>query len=74
MLLVSVVGIHYLQVFGAAWNKAKVCVDPLSEPVSLFFVQYDPLYGVSEVARVLSAVASTIEELNKCYSDPTSGG
>lgn len=33
MLLVSVVGCHYLQVFGAVWNGSRVCVDPLSDPV-----------------------------------------
>jgi hypothetical protein len=50
MLLVSVVGSHYFQVFGALWNGAKVCVDPLSDPVSLLFVRRDPRRGVSKVA------------------------
>ena len=74
MLLVSVVGPHYFQVFGAVWNGAKVCVDPLSDPVSLLFVRRDPRHGVSKVARVLAAIASTIDGLKQYYSNPTSEG
>ena len=56
MLLVSVVGCHYLQVFGAAWDREKrACVDPLSSPVSLLFVPRDPSYGVTKVAKVREA-------------------
>ena len=57
MLLISVVGCHYLQVFGAVWFRAKcVCMDPLASPLSLLYVPRDPTYGVSKVARVLAAI------------------
>jgi len=34
VLLISVIGCHYLQVFGATWYGDSVCVDPLCSPVS----------------------------------------
>ena len=30
LLLVTVVGCHHMQVFGAVWNGSHICVDPLS--------------------------------------------
>ena len=33
MLLATVVGCHYFQVFGAAWDGSSLCVDPLCPPV-----------------------------------------
>ena len=69
MLLVSVVGCHYLQVFGAAWDGDKrVCVDPLSSPVSLLFVPRDPNHGVSKVAKLLFAMNRAISDLRSHYA------
>lgn len=70
MLLATVVGCHYFQVFGAAWDGSKVCIDPLCSPVSLLFVPRDPNYGVSKTARLLSAMCSTVDELKKYYECP----
>ncbi len=57
MLLVSVVGCHYFQVFGAVWNGERcVCVDPLGSPASLLFVPRDPHNGVLKLARLLSMI------------------
>ena len=69
MLLVSVVGCHYFQVFGAVWNGCHICVDPLSEPISLLPVPRDPNCGVEVVARVLAALSSTLDALIEFYSD-----
>ena len=66
MLLVSVVGCHYLQVFGATWNGHKcVCIDPLCSPISLLFVPRDPNDGVLKLARLLSVMDKTMGELTK---------
>ena len=64
MLLVSVIGCHYLQVFGATWNGERcVCVDPLYSPISLLFVPRDPAKGVSKLARLLCVMDETMNEL-----------
>ena len=68
MLLTTIVGCHYLQVFGAVWNGNHVCVDPLSGPVSLLPVPKDPRHGHEEVARVLASLSCTVDELHKYYS------
>ena len=68
MLLVSLAGPHYFQVFGAVWNGKDVCVDPLSDPISLLAVPRDPRHAVEKFARVLAAIDSTVERL-KCYYD-----
>lgn len=68
MLLVSVVGCHYFQVFGAVWNGSHVCIDPLSDPISLLPVPRDPNRGIDKVAHVIAAVSSTIDALHKYYS------
>ncbi len=68
MLLVSVIGCHYFQVFGAVWNGGEVCVDPLCSPASLLFVPRDPLGGVAKLGRIISALKETIHELQTYYS------
>ena len=71
MLLVSVVGCHYFQVFGAVWNGDRcVCIDPLCSPISLLFVPRDPINGVSKLARLLSVIDKTMGELTKYYNKP----
>ena len=70
MLLATVVGCHYFQVFGAVWNRNVVCIDPLCSPVSFLFVPRDPNHGVSKTARLLSAMCSTVDELKKYYECP----
>lgn len=67
MLLISVVGCHYLQVFGATWNQGNVCIDPLCTPVSLLYVPRDPLDGITKTARVLAAIDATVKELKQYY-------
>ena len=70
MLLVSLVGCHYIQVFGAAWNNNGVCVDPLSPPVSLLFVPEDPNNGIRTVAQMLTALLHGAQDLKIHYSLP----
>ena len=70
MLLINCIGCNYLQVFGAAWNKGELCVDPLTPPVSLLHVPYDPLCGLERLAHLLAAVDATTFELMKYYSHP----
>ena len=70
MLLVNVVGCHYLQVFGAVWNGDHVCVDPLCPPVSLLFVPRDPICGAARMARVLAAIKSTLSKLVQYHRCP----
>ena len=72
MLLVTVVGPHYFQVFGAVWYKEFVCVDPLCDPVSLLFVRRDPRYGICKVAQVLAALHATVDDLKQYYSSQAS--
>ena len=55
--------------FGAAWDGDKrVCVDPLSSPVSLLFVPRDPNHGVSKVAKLLFAMNRAISDLRSHYA------
>ena len=70
MLLLTVIGCHFLQVFGAAWNGGTICLDPLCSPASLLYVPRDPRVQVARTARVLAAIASTVDELKKYYSEP----
>ena len=70
MLLINCIGCNYLQVFGAAWNKGELCVDPLTPPVSLLHVPYDPLCGLETLAHVLAAVDATANELKEYDSHP----
>lgn len=63
LLLVTIVGCHYLQVFGAVWYGDHVCCDPLSPPVSLLFVPNDPLYGIEKAACVFSAIFALAKDL-----------
>ena len=71
MLLVSVVGCHYLQVFGAVWNGQRcVWIDPLCSPISLVFVPRDPNNGMSKLARLLSVTNKMIGELTKYHDKP----
>ena len=74
MLLVAVVGTHYLQVFGSVWNGAKVCVDPLTRPLSLLFVPRDPDCCVTDVAQVFAAIDSAIPRLEAYYKTPSDYG
>lgn len=63
MLLISVVGPDYFQVFGATWNGDRVCVDPLTEPLSLLYVPHRT-DAIEKVARVLHAMDVTVKELS----------
>ena len=66
--LVTVVGCHYLQVFGAIWHNASVCVDPLMEPISLLAVPHDPLKGTASLARVFASLEKAHDNLVKYYT------
>jgi len=70
MLLVTVIGCHYLQVFGATWNGSEICVNPLCSLVSLLFVPRDPINGVAKVACVLIALDHAIQCLMDLYNSP----
>ena len=74
MLLVAMVGGHFLQVFGAAWNGSVVSHDPLCSPVSLLFVPRDPNHAVSKMAHVLAALHSSVEKLKEYYSHSLTEG
>ena len=77
MLLVSLAGPHYFQVFGAVWNGDEVCVDPLSDPISLLSIPRDPRCGGEKLARVLAGMNYTVEELKdyyKCQEEESTGG
>ena len=63
MVLVSIVGPHYLQVFGATWFGDLVCVDPLCSPVSLLFVPQDPNESTLKLARLFHSLAFLIKKL-----------
>lgn len=71
MLLVSLCGCDYLQVFGASWHGGCVCVDPLSGPLSLLHVP-DNIESIEALARVLSALRATLDKLNSYNDDDTS--
>ena len=64
MLLINVVGCHYLQVFGAAWNGAgRISVDPLCSSVSLLVVSCNPVGGVEKTAHVFAAIDAALQKL-----------
>ena len=67
MFLVSVVGCHYLKVFGAAWNGDSVCVDLLCSPLSLLYVPHDPNNGIKKVAHLFHALATAVDKLKNEY-------
>ena len=75
MLLVAIIGAHYLQVFGSVWNGSKVCVDPLTRPLSLLFVprDLDLDCGVAGIAQVFAAIDSAILRLEAYYKTPDYG-
>ena len=63
LLLISLVGCEYFQVFGAAWCDT-VCIDPLMEPLSLLYVP-NRTNTIEKVARVLSAVSIIVSKLGE---------
>lgn len=63
------VHIYYMQVFGEVWNGSKLCVDPLTAPVSLLYVRRDPIHGVRSVAKVLQAIDNAIPRLKEYYCE-----
>ena len=73
MLLVSIVGYHYMQVFGTAWNGSVICTDPLSSPVSLLYVPRDPNKGVSKVPNVLAAIDRAASKFGEVLSATRKG-
>lgn len=74
MLLVAIIGAHYLQVFGSVWTGSKVCIDPLTRPLSLLFVPRDPDCGVTDIAQVFAAIDSAIPRLEAYYRTPAAYG
>ena len=75
MLLVSVVGPHYLQVFWELWNGSHACVDPLTDPLSLLFVPHDPKFAVKMLySSSFSAIHYAVDELEKYYQSPDKYG
>ena len=68
MLLISGVGAHYHQVFGAVFgHHHEVLVDPLCDPMSLLDVRDNPLDGESKVARFLSTLSGILPQLKQYY-------
>lgn len=69
MLLISLVGCHYLQVLGQFGMKAMCASTHYAlHAVSLLRVPYDPLDSVTKVAHVLAAIDGTLKELKQHYS------
>ena len=71
MLLISMVGCHYFQVFGAVFgpNNDVLC-DPLSDAISLLNVPIDPVGIESRFARLLYTIKRTISRLESYYGMP----
>ena len=67
-LLITCIGCSHLQVFGAAWDKGDLCVDPLCQSLSLLHVPYDPACGFQKLARVLCAADAVVKELRSQYT------
>ena len=71
MLLVSVVGCT-LQVYGAAWSRGRLCVDPLAT-VSLLHVSTDPLSRFKDVAHIFAGAQTFVDHLPSSTSGPQWG-
>ena len=68
MLLLSMVGSHCCQVFGAVFGcDNELLVDPLCDPISLLDVWDDPFDGESKVARLLHTLAAVLPLLADYY-------
>ena len=68
MLLLSMVGSHYCQVFEAVFgHDNQLLVDPLCDPISLLDVRDDPLDGESKVARLLHTLNAILPLLADYY-------
>ena len=65
MFLVTMVGPYYMQVFGAVWDDGNLCMDPLSDPLSLLYVPCDPFNAVVKLARVFRTLATLACELTQ---------
>ena len=64
ILLVTIAGCDYFQVFGAVWNgRDKLCIDPLTPPMSLVLIPYESRKNIVQVARALSALETSIRPL-----------
>ena len=70
ILSIIMVGFNMIQVYGVAWNCDEVCIDPLSQPVSLMFVPKDPLRTIRQLAVLLHAVHVTLQELKTFVECP----
>ena len=69
MFLVSSVGPDYFQIFGAAWKGSRVCVDSLTDPLSLLYVPNRP-DAIDKVARALYATDVTGKKLKQTSLHP----
>ena len=69
MLLISISGCHYFQVFGAVYFKKEVWEDPLCGPLSLLLVLDDPTDALAKLARVLQAISKIIPCLDFYYNN-----
>ena len=68
MLLLSMAGSHYCQVFGAVFGyDNQLLVDPLCDPISLLDVRDDPLDGESNVACLLHTLDAILPLLADYY-------
>ena len=65
MFLVTMVGPYYMQVFGAVWDGGNLCMDPLSDPLSLLYVPCDPFNAVVKLARVFRTLSTLACELTQ---------
>ena len=68
MLLITMVGCHYFQVFGAVFGpENEVLVDPLCDSISLLSVSDDPLHLDSKFAYLLYSLRWLIAKLKNYY-------
>ena len=68
MFLVVMAGPYYMQVFGAAWDYGKLCMDPLSDPLSLLYVPCETSRSPVNLARVFNALSTLANELTQTES------
>ena len=71
LLLTTLVGPDYFQVFGSAWNGEFLCVDPLMAPISLLHVPHRR-NDIEKVARVLHAMFVTAKKLGELGTEASS--
>ena len=64
LLLISLAGPEYFQVYGAAWYSDRMCIDQLTDPMSLLEEPHNQDASAEKLARVLFTIEVTIRKLS----------